>query len=377
MNDASQIAREILSRFDSDQRSLAFERLGLDSIDFLELRINLENKTEHRIPDSEWVSFTSLQDIQDYFDRSSNGGAGARATLPESAIGKRSIKINMPQMVLGGLSENWLFKELGDLHWTLVCDALGSPSHELVDSLNNRLYATFVRIRLESTHRLMIFQENERLTFQGEMARFGKSMFFSDVLINGEGKEIQVSLMTTFSIRQSDNKSLLKGEPTIPESCRVEEKLSMPAFGMEYREMRKGEVRKHTLAQETFTVRAPDARPLFETTYEINPYQDLNGVNLLYFAAYPMINDICEHEFIEQHHPQAFKKHWASEASTIARDIFYYGNCDINDGIVFQVNSCEFTENRRMKLATSLLRQSDSKLIANIFTVKEISTDNL
>ena len=30
---------------------------------------------------------------------------------------KRVVQVGMPQMALGCLSENWLLKELGDLHW--------------------------------------------------------------------------------------------------------------------------------------------------------------------------------------------------------------------------------------------------------------------
>ena len=37
-----------------------------------------------------------------------------------AAIERRSYDLNMPQMALGGLSESWLFKELGDIHWRLI-----------------------------------------------------------------------------------------------------------------------------------------------------------------------------------------------------------------------------------------------------------------
>ena len=36
----------------------------------------------------------------------------------------------------------------------------------------------------------------------------------------------------------------------------------------------------------------PDAA-IFDSEYEIVPFHDINGVGLLYFAAYPIISDIC------------------------------------------------------------------------------------
>lgn len=368
MQDVSKIIRELFSSYDERDWGVTFDQLGVDSFDLMELRVRLEQATEHNIADGVWVSCSSFRDIQRYY-LSLNGAGGAQAEPRPGLASHRTLSINMPQMVLGGLSEHWLFKELGDMHWTMVCDALDSESHNLLDELGNRLYATFVRLRLENSHHLREFRENERLDFEGGMSRFGKSMFFSDISGHGDEKEIRASLMTTFSVRQSDNKSLMKGEPRIPAHSRVVEKPSMPQFGEDYREMRKGNKSTLDLSGENFPV---GRDVLFEMDYRLNPYQDMNGVNLLYFAAYPTISDVCETEFIHRSRRDAFKKHWAAESSTLARDVFYYGNCDLDDGIVFQVNSFEFVSAQRVKLATSLLRKSDLQLIANIFTLKAL-----
>ena len=52
----------------------------------------------------------------------------------------------------------------------------------------------------------------------------------------------------------------------------------MPDFGLGYRAQRGSVLRP----------------ALFEAEYKIVPYHDINGVGLLYFAAYPTISDICE-----------------------------------------------------------------------------------
>jgi probable biosynthetic protein (TIGR04098 family) len=367
MTSILQIVRETSRDFSESQLGSPFHECGLDSFDLLEIRVRLESETRQAIPDGQWFSFTSFADIQQYLDElaltaaTSSNGTGITT--------QRALSMNMPQMVLGGLSESWLFKELGDIHWSMTCNALNSDSDKLADELGNRLYATFVRVRFESSHHLKRFRENERLEFQGQLSRFGRSMFLSDITLSGEAKQIDVSLMTTFSLRQTDNKSLLKGEPLIPAGCKVRVLDSLPPFAEAYREMRKGNIRELTLANQEFSVAQ---ELIFETTYQLNPYHDLNGVNLLYFAAYPMISDYCELEFIRQQRPEFSVNSWPIKASTIARDVFYYGNCDLDDRIVFGVNSFSAGTDGTVTIATSLFRESDRQLIANIFTVKKI-----
>ena len=89
----------------------------------------------------------------------------------------------MPQMANSALSENWLLKELGDLHWKLLSDGIEQKSSEFKDEIGNRLYATFIRIYY-SLSNLKSFQENERIDFSGSIKRFGNSTYLSE--INGE-----------------------------------------------------------------------------------------------------------------------------------------------------------------------------------------------
>ena len=90
---------------------------------------------------------------------------------------ERHYELNMPQMSLGGLSEAWLFREIGDIHWTMLSSGLESPSSELADANGDRLYATFTRLKLTSTASLLAFAENESITARGKIARFGGGAF--------------------------------------------------------------------------------------------------------------------------------------------------------------------------------------------------------
>ena len=83
------------------------------------------------------------------------------------SIFKREFELNMPQMSFYGLSEQWLTKELGDMHWAMLCDSFGCKSDALIDSAGNRLYSSFVRVRFQSSTSLGKFDENEKITLKG------------------------------------------------------------------------------------------------------------------------------------------------------------------------------------------------------------------
>jgi len=58
------------------------------------------------------------------------------------------------------------------------------------------------------------------------------------------------------------------------------------------------------------------------------PVHDINGVGLLYCAAYPAVSDICELRFIGE------GARWAGRTSTVQRDVFFFANCDLGDRLI-------------------------------------------
>jgi probable biosynthetic protein (TIGR04098 family) len=365
VNRVYQVLKEIYPHFRPADADLTFEEFGLDSFDLLELRGRLENTLGGEVPDDDWVGFRTFHEIADY------GAADPRAPRGRNAVDvavKRRICLNMPHMAVGRLSEHWLLRELGDVHWGAVCDALGAPSDRLTDALGNRLYATFVRVRWQGTDSLAAFRENDVLDFDNRLSRFGRSMYFSECRVRTGARDIRADLVTTFAVREGDNTSLLKGEPTVANSEKVEERGLLPRVAQEYKEMRKGQMPPLRLNDAAVSA---ERSGLFEMKYELNPYQDLNGVNLLYFAAYPLIADICERTFMHHHQKsQRVARDWALESATLARDVFYYGNCDVGDRLVFTLNSFTQLPDRTVLFGASLHRASDQRLIADLFTLK-------
>jgi probable biosynthetic protein (TIGR04098 family) len=329
----------------------SFSDLEVDSFGLVELRLMLEQQIGHAISDNEWTALATPSELQRFMHRSlATASRGQTTETTPTATLERTLKLNMPQMALGGLSESWLFKNLGDMHWELICRGLETPSDQLADGNGERLYATFTRFHLRTSSPLAGYLENETLSMRSAIARFGAGIFHSEVEGSAGGKKLTARIMSSFAKRgtATSNANLLKGQPTIPPGCVIPTVDAMPALGIGYRERRN----------------TPLAKPRYEANYDLQGCHDINGVGLLYFAAYPSITDLCEVRFMGR------GNRWALDMSTVERDICYFANCDIDDGITYRVHAMRETT-RDVEIESSLSRRSDNRLMAYVVTRKE------
>ena len=132
--------------FSYQNAEVVFGKLGIDSFGMLELRANVERALGSSLPDSIWLDIETPAQLVAHV----RGEATAQVTESKAATLRRQYVLNMPQMALGGLSESWLFKELGDAHWAMINAGLGVSSDQLLDGAGARLYATMTRVRLEA-----------------------------------------------------------------------------------------------------------------------------------------------------------------------------------------------------------------------------------
>jgi probable biosynthetic protein (TIGR04098 family) len=332
---------------------LPLAQLGIDSFGLINLRIAMEQAIGAQISDHVWGSVHSAADIRTIVTNAGSTptvSAQPQRNAPSTAAAsaRRDYELNMPQMALRGLSESWLFKEVGDIHWGLITSGLGTSSADIADATGSRLYATFTRFLMQSTVPLSRFRENDRFSIDMEISRYGAGMFFGNAQLNSPSGSLTASVMTSFSKfgESGANVSLLKGQPVIPDTCPIGALSELPPFGNEYR-ARRAEAK---------------ATPIFETEYNLQPPHDINGVGLLYFAAYPMINEICA------------LRHSGSEAalthSTVKRDVYYFANCDISETLVFRIHKWE-QDDAGLSFESSISRKSDDVTMAYLITEKQ------
>ncbi len=298
---------------------------------------------------------------------------------PRGAQRESAYSLSMPLMLFGGLSERWLLKESGDVHWNMLCEDLQTPSGELADVQGERLYASFMRVRIEATDHLQTLRENDRLDLSASLSRFGNKRFYSLLEYRSGARRICCTMNTVFTSREADNKSLARSRPKVLDASTCHVHAFVPPFGQGY----------HLVKEAAFTGSRSTPDPLvslcgvpfefgdgdlFSCEYTINPYHDLNGVNLLYFASYPRINDVCERVYVQRLAAErGVAEDWALSAAPLARDVFYYGNADLGDTIVFRLSSCEFLDGNVVKLHSVLTRKHDGFRMADIFTLKQLA----
>jgi probable biosynthetic protein (TIGR04098 family) len=236
-------------------------------------------------------------------------------------------------------------------------------SSQFKDERGNRLYPTFIRIRY-SLSSLRKFNENEIIDFAGSIEGFGSHTYLSNVVGFSGTDKIDATLMTTFSFReQGNNADMVKATP-LTKANKIPQLSQTPLFLNDYRLLRKNLLEDYFCPYGSFTF---DAEELYSCEYTINPYYEINGVGLLYFASYPAISDKCSNDYLKQYGNSI---NFFDDYHTVFRDVFYFANINCNDTIVFQLN-CVVQEDNLLKIISCLYRKSDSQLLAKIITVKE------
>lgn len=361
----TEIIKAIIPDLEDAYYSLPLEQVRVDSIDLLTMRTELERVLGREIPDADWLNLRTLDDIAAYCVRLSGPQHMRHQRRAGNTVGKEDcIIVNMPQMAIEALSESWLFKELGQRHWDMLCKGLGTNSGDIADEEGNRLYATFVRVKISSSSSLASFRENDVLAAGQSMERYGNGMYLSTINLSSVADSVTGNLITSFSMRNSgDNTKLTKSQPYTAEN-NITAVTLLPEFANEYRNVKKQVLDQILIGQELFPMAG---NIMHETEYNINPYHDLNGVGLLYFAAYPIICDTCEADYFNRNYQDT--KRWELKWSTRDRDVFYYGNCNIEETIVYRLHWVEFNEDI-VKTYSTLSRKKDGFRMADLFTVK-------
>lgn len=348
------IIQKEISKISEKDLDIPVRDTGIDSLDLTVIRVILENHFGFEIDDVTWYKYQTLSEAIEYFHK--NKDTKERIVqIKKDVFIKEKIEIDMPQMANNALSENWLLKHIGNTHWQLITKGFKLKSSDFKDEKDNRLYATFIRINY-SVSTLSKFSENEILNFSSTIKSFGNSTFISRIRGVCENKTIVASLATTFAVRENeDNNKISKSKPEKKVNG-IKKLIKIPIFLSDYRLMRKRELEDIATVNGDFKI---TDTILYKCEYIINPYYDLNGVGLLYYASYPLISDTCmlkyNNEFFEY--------------NTVYRDIFYFANANRNEKVLFELNTLEENDNE-IRTTTSLFRSSDKKIIAKILTVK-------
>lgn len=286
--------------------------------------------------------------------------------------------IHLPQTDATGLSENWLFKHCGEMHWDYLCAAMGVSgvnSKEMRDDAGNRLYPTFLAIRGRYATPLSKVEMDQHFETSVELNHFGRAFFHSTVAFRNSEARFDLELLTTFVARHrqglNDLRQSLPAANCVYNSTPLK---SPPQLLKLSQKLRHAEKTEYDFAGYQFSTSDNDLN--LQICYEPSPYIDYNGAGLLYFAAYPTIADTLERQLIIKHELMDGEGDWAVRTSTVARDVFYYRNLNLGQQLTATLKRFDRVD-ENIILHTALTAESDGTALADIFTAKRVLAPTL
>ena len=297
-----------------------------------------------------------------------DAAADAGVPLPPAP---RRLRIGMPQLDASGLSEGWLLRHAGDLHWEAITRRLGVASDEIRGDGDQRLYPTVVALSARYEPSLAAVRENDVFASNVDVTPCGGACAFGHVAAHAGGARVSLELLTTFAYREPSG-AMKMALPAARLAARWAPMGVVPALAQLARAARRDQALDDGFAGPSLTPATP---PLGRVAREPSPYADYNGARLLYFAAYPTLADDAERELVRRLRLWDGRGlDWALATSPDRRDVFYYGNLPIGESLVAELLSFEHEPARDgrtgagVKTRVRLTRACDGQPIADVIT---------
>jgi len=290
-----------------------------------------------------------------------DGSAGTRDALPAAA---RRIRVGMPHLDAAGLSEGWLLRHTGDLHWEAIARRLEVRTDEIRSQAGKRLYPTVVAVRARYSAPPTAVAENDVLEAAVEVVPCGRACAHGRVVWGASGgRRFALELLTTFAAREREDDGEGAMRMTPPEARLAQRWTAIgaaPDIARLARAARRAEPVDDPLLGPILTRASAGAAPIAALPHEPSPYADYNGAGLLYFASYVGIADTGERRLVRGLGlaPRRMRGlDWALAASPVRRDVFYYENLPL--GASLTVDLMAFDEDERGVTTHVRLRRDD------------------
>lgn len=223
-------------------------------------------------------------------------------------------QLGMAECGWRGLSEGWLLRHLGDVHWSQIARAMGQSAAVFMDEAGHPVYAAFCAIA-QRMMRPDLARPGATLTVASRLRRLSgtRLISFHDLAIDGNAFGA-VTMITAFVRHGASggNAQIRRAQPCGVLHLPQMEPGADAGFADEAAALYRG-------AEPAAPARAVDVTPC--------PITDFNAAGLLYCANYPALVDRAE---------------WAlwpdgAHAPLTLRKIVYLGNVDPAEPVTAQV----------------------------------------
>ena len=279
------------------------------------------------------------------------------------ATARRRLRFEMPHLAAGGLSESWLLMESGRMHWERIFGDMGIRPTEFRDHDGARIYPTLARIAWEASKPLRSFKEDDDAEILPLRYERSDGYSFSAVRVMSGSDFIDVRAFSIDAKKVENKGNQLKRVA----GAGIPDRLKDEPLILDFARSKESAVRGHQLPEH-------DGGRLHNYTHAINPFYEVNGVNLLYFAAHPIIANLAERDYSLRRKPSSSDV--AFTHSTVACEVSFFRNCEVTDQVqcVVQQSSLEDPEWGEKDPCISIVRlyrTSDRKLMSIVHTRKE------
>jgi probable biosynthetic protein (TIGR04099 family) len=255
------------------------------------------------------------------------------------------LQLGMPQLSGVGLSETWLLEQCGDLHWAMICDRLGSASHELRDGSGQRIYPSFVALRVHSEG-LDGFGEGDALQYSSKLIQRSRTRFESSHRWECGSNAVEVEMLSVFLRRRHGNANdLEEADPPSPADFRSDAVVSN--LERTFRDQKRSRTGKPEIVH--------------SCTWLPTLALDFNGARLLYFARY--------HQIVERAESSAFGETLETCYALQRRETCYFANLDPGESVTVSLSEVKSADAFRRHQA-EISRVRDGRLMARVVTCK-------
>ncbi|QTL04449.1 hypothetical protein J5J86_03645 [Aquabacter sp. L1I39] len=247
-----------------------------------------------------------------------------------------SVHLGMPHLVPGGLSETWLLRHLGDVHWQMLARQLGCAPSRITDRTGTRVYAAFRHVTLEGL-RLDAAREDGRLEVRSHLWRLSRTQVLSRHALMLDGAAAGTAILVSAFVRReaASNRRI----------CRVE----VPGLA-DLPDWDGARPAPLVLPQ------APEAARL---TFTPCPAEDFNGAGFLYFSSYVSLAERA----LFSHAPGL-----ARATTARGRRIAYQGNIDPGDAVDILTHLADAQGGTLC--TTRLVRGGDAAVLAEMVALR-------
>jgi probable biosynthetic protein (TIGR04099 family) len=264
----------------------------------------------------------------------------------------------MPELAFAGLSEQWLLRTCGQLHWNALAQQAGLASPDFYDDEGQKSYAAFTAIRVREA-RLEEVGEHQHFAIEAVVQRIALARHYGAYRVfTPEGAIASIEMISTFVRRDhsGDNRSVCRamfgGSPQRATPAAATE------LAAQAKRFRTGDWTRHG--------RLDRAEHAAQHVIEClpSPSLDFNGAHLLYFASFQSMVERAEW-------------HWRSASSSappclVERDMAFYGNANVGDRLTLSFGA-RYTGHDGLSHWCSIARTADGVRIADVVTHKRWS----